>query len=872
MNNISKIVLENGSTVLVYPMNTIPKVAVQLWYGVGSKDEQDNQKGLAHLLEHMIFKGTDILSESDINLISHKLSGNCNAFTSYDYTCYIFDFPKQNWHVALPLLANCMRKCTFKEDLLNSELKAVIQELKLYKDDYNTSLAETMLSAIFQGHPYHYPIIGYKQDLWSITREKLLSFYHQHYIPNNATLVIVGDVQVQETFELTKKAFSSIVADDTYKKTTYEFSPDIIANQVVLRRDIQQPIVMFAWVIPGLKTNNSYLTTLVSWILGEGKNSRLYKILADEHMLVTDMQVDVYELFDQSILFVHVDPIDVDAIAKIEKIIIQEIHRLGNELISDTELERACKQTDMMHISLFENIQKVAYEIGKLYLATKKETALFDYKNIKDNQLKEVIQQFFKTYLVPSRMHKGMILPLSESELKQWLILQEKSDQDDQKILKKKVRESVVECGAFVEQITINEVARFHFPQAKKVQLTNGLTLLWHSTNHIPKIDLVLDLKMRHHYDPDDKEGLINFMSEMMLEGTQKYPDQDLINAAELRGITIDMRAGIISMSMLKEDFEFGLALLVQIVTQAEFAQKHIEKIRTQIKSEIAQFWDNPNEFVVQLVRSALYKNHPYRKNLFGDLISIEKITRNDLIETYHTYISPQEARLAIVGDLSSINIQSVVESILGTWQGPKVAHIVMPQLPASYHATINHPISRDQTVLCFAGHSVTRLDKLYDALHLFDQIFTGGVLGSMSSYLFQLREQSGLFYTIGGSLVANADEQPGIVYIRTLVSNDRLNESEQLIEKAIAHCSNKITQEDIDHARNAIINSLVDHFESNHETALAFLFIDRFNLSPDYFETRWDKLRNISMMEIMNAVKDILDIKKLIKVRIGRI
>ena len=92
---ISKFILDNGLTVLIYPNATIPKVAVQLWYNVGSKDEKDGERGLAHLLEHMIFKGTDLFSESDINLITHKLSGSCNAFTSYDYTAYIFDFPNK---------------------------------------------------------------------------------------------------------------------------------------------------------------------------------------------------------------------------------------------------------------------------------------------------------------------------------------------------------------------------------------------------------------------------------------------------------------------------------------------------------------------------------------------------------------------------------------------------------------------------------------------------------------------------------------------------------------------------------------------------------------------------------------------------------
>src|ERR1700722_10779772 len=112
--------LDNGLNILVVEKNNIPKVSIQLWYNVGSKDEKSGEKGIAHFIEHMIFKGTKKLSESDINLITHKLSGTCNAFTSYDYTGYLFDLPTQNWHESLPIMADCMRNCTFKPEFLNS--------------------------------------------------------------------------------------------------------------------------------------------------------------------------------------------------------------------------------------------------------------------------------------------------------------------------------------------------------------------------------------------------------------------------------------------------------------------------------------------------------------------------------------------------------------------------------------------------------------------------------------------------------------------------------------------------------------------------------------------------------------------------------
>lgn len=196
--------LTNGMDVLLAPDHTIPKVSIQLWYNVGSKDETRGRKGIAHLIEHMIFKGTETLSEADINAIVYKLSGTTNAFTSHDYTGYLFDMPAQNWHHVLPIMADCMRNCSFKQEHLNSELRTIIQEIKLYNDDYMSSLLEGMLGMIFHDHPYRDPVIGYKQDLLALSQDDICQFYQYHYVPNNAALVVLVILMLSRQHVLSK--------------------------------------------------------------------------------------------------------------------------------------------------------------------------------------------------------------------------------------------------------------------------------------------------------------------------------------------------------------------------------------------------------------------------------------------------------------------------------------------------------------------------------------------------------------------------------------------------------------------------------------------------------------------------------------------
>ncbi len=871
MQSVSKHVLSNGLTILIYPVHTIPKVAIQLWYNVGSKDEKDGQRGLAHLLEHMIFKGTDILSESDINLISHKLSGNCNAFTSHDYTGYLFDFPKQNWNVALPLLANCMRNCSFKEDLLNAELKAVIQELKMYKDDYYTSLCEEMISALFADHPYHYPIIGYKQDLWSITRQSLLDFYHQHYIPNNATLVIVGDIDPEQAFLEAKHAFEKIKPNLSYKKETYPVSKDMSSKSITMYRDIAQPMALWAWAVPGVRDSQSrIIADLVRWIIGEGKGSILYKRLVDELELATDMQVDLYELFDCNIMFIHVDPIDQESIDKIEQVIKEELQKIMRDGVCPEQLQRAKKQMEMEHLLLFDNNQKIANELGKLYLATGNENEIFNNNPEPISALQ--VTEFISTHLIWSRVNIGQLLPMDESQVQDWLKLQEESDKQDEVILSRKVRESTVECGIYVEQVVAKEAVEFKYPQAKKEVLDNGLILLTHENNKTPKIDIILDLQIRPSHDPEDKQGLLNFMSHMLFEGTTSMNAQEFTHAAESRGISIGGSSGIITLTMLKPEFEYGLSLLMQMLTQAAFDKKAIEKDRQQLFADIAAYWDSPHDFAGQLIKDAIYKDHPYHKNNLGSVESVSSITQEDLRDWYQKVMTPVGARLAIVGDLAGIDVKKAVETALRGWKGTAITPIPKIPLAPVKPTVIDYPINRDQTVLCFAGVSIDRLDNDFDALMLFDQIFTGGVLGSMSSYLFKIREQTGLFYTIGGSVIAGSDRQQGLVFIKTIVSNDRLEEAEKLITDAIEHSKNLVNEEDVNHARNAIVNTLVEHFESNDAMAQAFIFIDRFELPATYFDDRLKAFKMINVEQIKEAVEKVLDINKLIKLRIGRV
>lgn len=870
---VAKKVLDNGLTVLVYESHKIPKVCFQIWYDVGSKVELSGEKGIAHFIEHMIFKGTkDVYSESDINTIVHKLSGSCNAFTSYDYTGYEFIFPTHHWKEAFPIAADCMINCAFKDDMLDSEMKAVIQELKLYRDQYARSLLMEMISVMFPDHPYHDPVIGYKSDIWHLSGKDLLTFYQKHYKPNNATIVVVGDVNTEEVFALAEGYFGHIPKDPNYTKQTYSFQRDIVSRSVTLYRDVAQPIALYGFVVPGAIEKQDATLELLEWVIGKGSSSRLYKKLVNEEQIATDVSTVFFNLFDHGVFFIVVEPKNINVLDAIEKNVIAQLQDLTLNGVQKEELERGLKKTQMSFYSLLEHINDQAYEIGQSYLSTGDENYIFTYLEKSLDTFKKEAQYIINTYFRTSIMNKGFVLPLAENEKKEWSRLQQESDAQDTQILVARNRLTEIEPAKYAETIEVKDGHLFVFPKPDKAVLSNGMKVLSYYNEETPKINIILDFKARSYFDSVEKPGLYTFMAEMLSEGTKNYTSEELAEAIESRGMSLDIEPGVISLKMLHHDFKFGLEILREVLMNATFLKDEIEKVRHRLLAALKHYWDEPRSFTGQLVREQLYKGHPYSKCLLGTKESITTINQDDLLSFYKKYISPQGARIAIVGNLANYDIVDELEKTFGNWKGNVVEDIEFSNLIPSKQQTINYFINRDQIILCFAQLSIARKNPDFDKYLLFDQILGGGVLGSMSSRLFDLREKSGLFYTIQGTLLAGCDEQPGMFQIKTIVSLDRLEEAEKVIKNTIDTVVDTITEKDLEEAKRAVINSLVDNFASNSDIASTFLYLDRFNLPANYFDTRAIQLNSITLDEVKNAVKNILNSENIVTVRVGRV
>lgn len=869
--DIVKTVLDNGLTILVKEAHDVPHVYVQMWYNVGSKDELSHERGKAHMLEHMVFKGTKNLSETDIQSVVNKLSGYCNAVTSYDYTHYDFMFPSQHWQHALILLADCMRNCTFKDDLINSEMKAVIQELKMGKDSYSRVLLQHMLAAIFEDHPYHFPVIGYKQDLWNMNSESLHSFYSKHYVPNNAVLVVVGDVQAAKVCEFAQKCFGGIAKEPAYKKNVAYCNRDTCGKSVVLHKDISQPSASVAWVVPGISECKDYPLIVISHVLGGGRSSRLYRILVEEQKLALSVGAGLVSLFDHSLFMIRFEPKRVEDIDRIINIILAEIETLKEDGPDDLELKRVATVVRKDYCDVLESYDIQADLIGKYYLATQDEYYIFRLLDYPFDSLKSDIASLLRNNFIPSVMHRGTILPLGDADKEYWHTLQQHSDQEDHDILSARVRESLVEVPAYAHSVQPKETQPFDFPKSHNFTLSNGVKVFSYKRSEVPKIDMTITFKARGHvYDPVDKQGLYNFMSALMLEGSQNYTAQQLADLCELHGISISCGTGSIHVSCLSESFDTALDLVYEICTKALFREESIEKVRDRIFADIQIQSDDAYSIGQQLAREAIFANHPFAQKDIGDKESIELITQKDIVDFYKKIISPDGMRIAVVGDIDEQSLNRSLERVLGDWKGSSVELYKKVECQAVTPETMTHFLARDQIFLMFSGLSVKRAHEDYDKLVIFNHILSSG----LDCRLFKLREQTGLFYTASGAAVSTVlpGDEPGVCFLNTIVSKDRLDEARTLLSHEIDHAIDTVDQEEFEHAKRNVIQRMINQFTTNGGIAQSFLFLDDQGFNENYFEDRIEKLQLITLEQMKLAVKKIFSTDAMVTVIVGRI
>ena len=416
-DQVFETVLSNGLKVILLENHKAPLTTFQVWYRVGSRNEAWEKTGISHMLEHMMFKGTEKVGPEEYSRIIQENGGNNNAFTSRDYTAYFATLNSDRVQVVMDLESDRMQNLVLREEDFKTERMVVMEERRLRTEDNPISyLHEQLEATAFQIQPYHWPIIGWMEDLARLTLEDLKTHYKTYYNPVSAFLVVVGDFKREDLLPKIEKAFGSIrkgIDPDQKKALEPEQTGE---RRVTLKKEAQLPYLAMGYRVPNLREPDSYALEVMATILSEGKSSRLHQSLVREKRLVFSADAD-YSLLsrDPSLFYLAANPLPGKDVSEIEKALDQEVERLQKEPVGERELEKAKNQLEASFVfaqdSLFYQAMLLArYEISSGW------RALDDYLPSIRKVSPEDIQRVAKRYLVPEYRTVGVLIPLPPRE------------------------------------------------------------------------------------------------------------------------------------------------------------------------------------------------------------------------------------------------------------------------------------------------------------------------------------------------------------------------------------------------------------------------------------------------------------------------
>ena len=410
-------VLPNGLKVILLENHKAPLATFQVWYRVGSRNEEWGKTGLSHMLEHMMFKGTEKIGPEDFSRIIQENGGNDNAFTSRDYTAYFENLSSDRVQIALDLESDRMQNLILREEDFRTERMVVMEERRLRTEDNPQAyVQEQMEATAFQIQPYHWPTIGWMEDIAHFTLEDLKLYYRTYYNPANATLVVVGDFKKEDLLPRIEKAFGSYPKGAMPNQERDKESPQNGERRFFVKKEAQLPYMVMGYHVPNLREPDSYVLEVIAVILSSGKSSRLYQSLVREKRLVLSADADHSLLSrDPSLFYLSADLLPGKDVTEVEKALDQEVERLQRERVGERELEKAKNQLEASFIFGQDSIFYQAMLLAQHEIALSWRV-IDDYIPSIRKVSPEDIQRVAKQYLIPDNRTVGILIPLPPKE------------------------------------------------------------------------------------------------------------------------------------------------------------------------------------------------------------------------------------------------------------------------------------------------------------------------------------------------------------------------------------------------------------------------------------------------------------------------
>ena len=860
---IRETVLPNGLKVLTKELRAAPVVTVWTLYRAGSRNERPGITGISHLLEHMLFRSTSSMKTGEIDRLIQLAGGRHNAYTSYDYTGYHITLPSDRLETALRIEADRMLNCTLDPDELKKELGAVVSELQGRLNDPEELLEETTRATAFLTHPYRSLIIGWKADVQSLTREMVRDYYQTHYQPNNAVVVIVGDIQTEPTLDLVRKYFGALPSGPPSPPVTVHEPPQKGERRVVVRGAGSTSHLQAFFHIPPASHPDIYALTVLDGILVQGNSSRLHRALVETDLAAV-VSSDLGRRLDPGWLAFYVTARDKVPHERIEQAFTEVIDRLKQDGVTDHELQKAINQVRAELTMSYGSVSGVARAIGSLEMTV----GYGEFDRVLD-RIRQVtaadVQRVARAYLGVDNRTVG------------WFVAE--GEAGSQSVPAAGGRGSAHRSPEFPVGLesAVDPTPQEHGSTAARGGrvvrrvLANGLTLIAAENRVARSIAIKGYVLAGPVQDPPKKAGLATLTAELVMRGTATHTAVELADRIDFLGASASIRAERetvgITAQMLTEHFDIVLGHLADCLRNPTLPANEVTKALGQLRARLTRETEDPKNRAQRELFARLFPpDHPLHRNPAGQLEDLAAIGRSDVVQFHKEFYRPDRTVLVVVGDINPEEALTAVERAFGSWTPQDATPVPRPPMPP-VASTTRHWITllgKSEAIVTMGGNGITRESPDYYAAFLANRILGGGELNSR--LMKALRQDGGMTYGVYSYFHPILGERPWIVSLQT---------GPAMVERAIAAAvaetvrlrEHGVTAEELEESRAAAIGSLVLSMEDQMGMAFVLRDTELFNLGLDFPNHFPAALRAVTPDQVQTAARKYIHPDQLVQI-----
>lgn len=745
-------VCSNGFTTVVAPQKAFPLVSLQVWIETGSIHEGEHLgAGLSHLLEHMVFKGTDEFSARQLNERVPELGGMWNAYTSTDRTVFYIDGPAAHWREFLHLLAQLCLHPAFPREEWERERDVIRREMSMYNDDPQDTAYHALIRTLFKVAPRRQPVIGTRSAFDSLSYEDMVAYHRARYVPGNMFLCVAGDVEPAELFAAADAEFGSTAA--TPARAVIPMAEPRQWGPRTHRCEFAQPTstLMLAWRTPTSNHPDAAALSILGSILGEGRSAWLYRKFHDELGLAHDVSImPVPDRMGEGALVLEFD-VDREKRDELRDAVLEFMRTLPEAAFDEARC-RSRRQMLTGRLRGLSTVQGVANVLGMSWHLSRNPNSMEEWDAALSHVTNEDLTRVAATYFTPDRL----------------------------------VEVSVDPTGSNNDTTAASGKADDHAPVVHT--LPNGLRVVTRVDKRVPLAYAEIVFGAGSQTETAQNAGINSLLAECLLKGTTTRSAEQLANEVENLGGSIASAAGNntfnLSIRGLAADLPALLELLADATLHPTLPAEVVENEKNAMVADIMDAEEDPAALAFRKLRGLCFGSVSYGNHRDGTVESVQSLTRSELLSQHARLVCAQNAVLAVAGDIEPEQVLALADKHFGTMPAGMPAE--RTATPAQMPADAVQILDKEQAVLALAVPAASALSDSTPTQLLFEEWCR-----DMAGPLFdEIREKRGLAYYAAASSLLGVDA--GCLYFYLGTAPEQLAEARAVLEETL----NRLAQE----------------------------------------------------------------------------